>query len=441
MSAMLQPKRFQLTEDQVGAALALANIHPTKRSMLPDAATAAKPATLLKGAGVLAGRSSKLDADVETALRIAADPSHMLSLIANNADEENWVETSFLHGNQDDAYISLASADKKYDFELLPTAAQAVVLIDDLLGLTAMVARPGKPQVELDLAGYGAVLAMADAMQAARLQSRLERKRYPQPKFEPQILEDQLKKGLQSTDTRWAVTAGRLICPTQFRLALGKMPQGLKQLEKGGFLKKGPEGYALTEEGFMLGSGLGQLIHTGGLSLVIGKKDNQLTIAHAGLFRTAFSIWIMTWSNVSGGDAHGDLFQVSSSSAVGFIRNFLSPLNMLRSIEEEIPRPEKTPAKVPEAQSAVAATAPAATSQAPTAPAAKAAATVTAPPADVTCRYCGKKNKAGQAVCSGCGRELPRQVAPAPSGPAPCRHCGKVNAPDARFCNGCGKEI
>jgi hypothetical protein len=403
MSAMLLPTRFRLSEEQVVAALSLAKIHPTKRSMLPDLPRPAKPLPLLKDTGMLSEDGKKLNTEAEAALSITADPSHMLSVIGNNVDYDRWVETSFVHGQNDSAYVSLASDNKTYDFALLPTSTQAAVLIDDMLGLTAMISRPGGSRIKLGLAGYSAVLAMADVLQATRLQARLERARRPVPKLTAELLEEQLLKGLDNIDTRWAVTAGRMVCPSHVRMTQGNMSEGLEQLKQAGLVDgTSANGFTYTQDGFMLGSSLGQLVYTAGFSLVVGHKDDHLSIAHASLFRTTVAIWMVTWSSVSKQDAGAELFEASAAGAIGFIQNLLKPVNL--------PEPSEEDSAAVLAEEPVAASVP----ESPATPAESVA------PTAKVCRYCGKKNTEDAMFCNGCGRELkkPDVTAVPPQAPA-----------------------
>jgi hypothetical protein len=396
MSEMLLPTRFRLNEEQVLAALGLAKIHPTKRSMLPDSPRPAKPLPLLKGTAMLSENGKQLNAEAEAALRITADPSHMLSVVGNNADSDLWVETSFLHGQDDSGFVSLASDNKTYDFVLLPTSAQAAVLLDDMLGLTAMISRPGESHMELGLAGYGAVLAMADVLQATRLQARLERARHPIPKLTAELLEEQLLKGLDNVDTRWAVTAGRMVCPSHIRLAQGNMGEGLKQLKAVGLIDGMPtNGYTFTQDGFMLASSMGQLVYTAGFSLVVGYEDDNLAIAHASLFRTTVAIWMVTWSSVTKQDARAEMFEASAAGVISFIRNLLNPVGL--------PEPSELDKAAERAKEAV----PAVKEERPV----EAVAAAPASGAKV-CQYCGRKNIDDALFCNGCGMEL-KEPAPA----------------------------
>jgi hypothetical protein len=314
----------------------------------------------------------------------------MLSVVGNNADSDLWVETSFLHGKGDSGFVSIASDNKTYDFVLLPTSAQAAVLLDDMLGLTAMISRPGESRMELGLAGYSAVLAMADVLQATRLQARLERARSPIPKLTTELLEEQILKGLDNVDTRWAVTAGRMVCPSHVRLAQGNMGEGLKQLKAVGFIDGSPSnGYTFTQDGFMLASSLGQLVYTAGFSLVVGYKDDHLAIAHASLFRTTVAIWMVTWSSVSKQDARAEMFEASAAGVISFIRNLLNPVGL-----PELEEMDKAAERAKEAVPAVKEERPVETTAAASPSGAK------------VCKYCGRKNTEDAMFCNGCGMEL-----------------------------------
>jgi hypothetical protein len=254
-----------------------------------------------------------------------------------------------------------------------------------------MISRPGESRMELGIAGYSAVLAMADVLQATRLQARMERARHQIPKLGAELLEEQLLKGLDNVDTRWAVTAGRMVCPSHVRLAQGNMGEGLKQLKAAGLVDGSPSGgYTFTQDGFMLASSLGQLVYTAGFSLVVGYKDDHLAIAHASLFRTTVAIWMVTWSSVSKQDARAEMFEASAAGVISFIRNLLNPVGLPEPSElDKAAAPEKKPVAV-------------AVEETIAEPAPK----TSAPAGGKVCKYCGRKNTEDALFCNGCGKEL-----------------------------------
>ena len=415
MSPMLLPTRFQLDQRQIAAALVLARIRPSKRSALSDLPPPVEGASVLQGVGVLTEDGQRLTDEAEAMLRVAADPARMLSVVSNQAGRAEWMEAVLVHSAGEGPFVSVGSRDGGFDLALLPTVTQAAVLLDDLLGLTALTSQPGERPFELKLCGYAAALAAADALQSARLQARLARTAQPVPQLSAPVLERQLQEGLNSMDTRWAVTAGRRVCPADLRRVVERMEEGIAELQAAELVRQAAGGYSFTRAGYLLASALSQLVNTGGLSLTVVTGDDRLALAHASLFRTSVAIWTATWTLVTEQDADVRLFEMSSGGALGLVRGLLEPT--------EVP-------EMPEAaQPTVAAAVPSSGGPAPTAAANK-------------CPSCGTENLGGARFCTGCGMALAQPTAPSPApAPAFCPQCGQRVEAGRRFCTNCGHRL
>jgi hypothetical protein len=454
---MLTPFRFQLNQEQLAAALALAGLQPQPSSALPGLTAPAPPAAVLKGAGILAKDGKGLTAEAAAALRAAAAPRRLVSVLFNRAGTPVWHQALFTHGTDDGPYVSQTAKAGVFDFAVLPSATQATVLVDEMLGLTAMAAKPGGAPYNLWLSGYAALLAAADALQTARLKARLARTPQPQPVFTPEELEALLNQGLTATDTRWAVTAGRMAAPVQLQLAQGQMAEGLAGLHDVGLMTRADGGATFTQAGYLLATSLGQLVNTGGLTQMFTAADQRFTVSQTTFFRAAAAIWMAVWLKVEASDATVQLFEADAANALQMVRRLLEPRGA-----PEMPAPPQPPAKRDTAPPRLR-TAPAPAlgacpkCQGPVAAGDKfcdrCGAAIGAPPepavpppvpaaAPASCPQCQATLAAGAKFCRNCGAAIaPVQAGPAPAPPAACPQCGRALKPGAKFCGGCGQKF
>ncbi|MEK7216641.1 MAG: hypothetical protein AAB289_13705, partial [Chloroflexota bacterium] len=195
----------------------------------------------------------------------------------------------------------------------------------------------GGPALTLNLAGYAALLAAADALQSARLASRLARSRVPEPQFTAAELERQLALGLDSADSRWAVTAARLIAPLPLAGAAGQLESGCAALVASGTLAQSEGGYRLTRAGYELGDAFGQLVTTAGVRLSLVRDQRWQAVSQFNLFRTATSIWVAAWVAATPSLTDVRLQELSVSGGLSLLRGLLEPRSVFG--EEASPTP------------------------------------------------------------------------------------------------------
>lgn len=318
----LLPDRYLLTPERLAAALHLAKIEPGPRSGFRGLPSVKDPASTLRGTKLVTPQGN-LTAEAEWALRVAADPHRVLTVLAFFAGDANLRHVSFIQGTSENPVVVQGRQKQGWDLILLPTVAQAIVMMDDLLSFTRLPSQVGSEAVELDLPGYAAILAAADAIQSARLTARASRSRVPSPTLTAPILVEQLEKGLASPDTRWAVTAARLTAPVDLGLAKGQMARGTEKLQAVGFVQPMQNGYSLTKKGLNLAGPLGHLLNASGLVMVAATDGSQTTVATLNLFRTMASIWVVMWTNVREEHATVRLTEVSAAGALRLIRGML----------------------------------------------------------------------------------------------------------------------
>ena len=322
---MVEPRRFQLSPAQLAAALAIGGIEPTSRANLPALPSPAKTDRGLKSTGLLA-TGGGLAPNVESALRSVADPSHVVVVLANRAGRREWAQTTIVRGGADQPFVVQAFSDKALDFAVLGSVTQATVVVDALLDLTAFGSSGTSGSLDLDLPGFGALLACADVVQERRLQAWLERNVDLGPVvLTSQLLEDQLGRGLLGQDTRWAVTAALAADPAGLGRAAGGMDDGLTALRDATLVEPGPGGYVLTDTGRDLAFGFGKLVTTGSLSVGVAGTGRVDAIAYLSVFRTPAAIWLASWSGLAGPAPRVRLWSPSAEAAIRVVRGLLDP--------------------------------------------------------------------------------------------------------------------
>jgi hypothetical protein len=320
----LLPDRYLLTPERLAAAMDMASIKPSPRSGFGALPSVKEPAAILRGTKLVTPKGA-LSAEAEWTVRVASDPHRVLTVLALFAGDPNLRHVSFLQGQSENPVVIQRRDERGWDLTLLPTIAQAIVMVDDLLSLTRLPSQLGGKAVELDLPAYVAILAAADAIQTARLAARVSRSRVPAPTLTANLLAEQLEKGLASRDTRWAVTAARLTAPVDLGIAKGQMARGIEKLQSLGFVKPVPNGYGLTKAGLNVAGPLGHLLNASGLVLVMADAagGNQTTVATMNLFRTMASIWLAMWTNVRDDNAKLRVMEVSAAGALRLMRGML----------------------------------------------------------------------------------------------------------------------
>jgi len=368
MSALLAPTRFQIDRAELASALA----------------------------GTVGAASA--DPQRAAALRVLADPDHLVVVLANRAGSPLWSATRFVVGKGDAGVVARADASDGTDaasaveLVLLPSPALAAVAIDDLVGLTEVVALSGST-LELSLAGYAAVLACADALQAATLRARAARQPLATFPVTAELLEAQLRQGLAASDTRWAVTAAQPITPGDLGTATGSLAAGLGELQQEGLVTPAAHGFELTRDGVLLASMFGSLIVTAQLALVAAAGMMEPLVAPLGIFRASTAIWLAAWSD-GGSSARVTLIPATIGGALSVVERLVAPLDAAGVAAAT--------------RGAGAGRAPAATAQ-PTQPAPARPADAGAPAPSAHPRFCGSCGapvRDGAVFCGTCGTKV-----------------------------------
>jgi hypothetical protein len=372
--------RVQLKPDQLGAAFHLAGVTPTSRSPLRSigaVSTTAAARKALAGTG-LVGRADGLIGDAAAAMAVLADPRLAVVVVANRANGPEWAETTLLSPGAAGPYVLLADDGAVADLAIVPTLSGALVLLDELIGVSLLPATDGFEPVELDLAGFAALVAASDVARATRLERALDRSTDGAPvTFTAADLDAALDRGMAGTDARWAVDAARVISPPVFATAAGRMADGLKSLAGAGLVAAKGRSAAFTAAGRAAADGLGRLVGSASITVAFPPDDGGARgVSHVGVFRAVDSIWMVPWSTIGADDATVSVYQTSTTTALRLLQALVVPVPPPSTAERAAPATaKKATAKKATAKKAAAAPVPATAGPPHPAPAAPWAAT------------------------------------------------------------------
>jgi SH3-like domain-containing protein len=337
---VLAPTRYKLTADQLAAGLALARLTPKGNSALPLRPPPPDPVNELKASGILSSDGRMTD-DAAATLRVAADPSHVVLVTANRAGQELWAAALLLRDSDNGMFVMQAGTDQGgFDFAVLPTLAQATVLVDELLDLTAFGSGSGSITVELDLCAFAALLAAADATREARMAAVVARTTdTAPPELTAPTLEEQLGKGLSTNDTRWAVSAARRAVPVALSAASGRCAAGLDRLASLGLVQtNSPGAFRFTEQGTELSRSLTQLVTTGSVVVLADAIAGRTALAYVTMFRSPFTTWFALWTGLGAKNPHAQLFDATNETALRLVRSLLDATEATRTDSEVLSR-------------------------------------------------------------------------------------------------------
>jgi hypothetical protein len=319
----LGPFRFQLDENSLAMALGLGAIQPSEISNFPAPKSAGQIPAVLVQTGVVDEGTGRLSGEAFAALQVAANPMRMLAITANRSGSENWIQTEILRGASGGPCVAHTKQGIRYDFVYLPSPAEAVVLLDELLNVTDLPSPPGA-KIWLSFSAFAALLAAADLLQASDLQSKLSRQAEPVPDLTVETLGFQLKQGMGSTDTRWSVSCVQPI--SQVELGKANLAAGLEELQKAGVVTRARNGYSFTENGLGLASSLCKIITSSSLRIAEVAQDRTVNFSDFIILRTVATIWVVTWLSVDDSNAQISLAGITPADAIFFFQSLIDPV-------------------------------------------------------------------------------------------------------------------
>jgi hypothetical protein len=351
----------------------------------------------------------------------------MLVVESNDAGDPDWhgleIAQSAVSGQP---LVAVSKAGDSYELMVFPDRDAAAAHLVERLGLEPDGQQIGSP-VELGVPGFGALLAAADACQAARLRARLARLAHAKPLLHAELLRHQV--GGPESDTGWAMACGFRIAPISREAVSAQMADGVRALESAGLIRAAPRGYALTDSGEHVVGVLTDLKRSAGIGVRSRAGGQWATASGASAFVGRNGAWIGLWSGI-GGASPLVRMHPASRDAGGLLRTLLD-------VPEQPGPPRAEPPLAGPVCSACGAM------LHPTSRFCDACGTRVSRPEPRACPNCGMPiPRPGQKFCTGCASPLagPDPATQAP-GLCPNPACRKPRVPGKKFCGSCGTRM
>jgi hypothetical protein len=398
-AAILPGSDFLLDEAQLAAALGMLGRRPTPQSAIAHVQPASGAPGLLRNTALL-DATGRLIPEFSEILEVVIDPKRQVSCVLNIAGEPRWETHQFFDAiPSKGAFVGFEKCDGEYKLVPLRGAADAATHASSLFELPDNAATPGRNEIVLDLAGYAALLAGADAVQATALRARLARAPTVKPVLTPELLKSELEKAIANPVTSWAAAAAHLVSPVKLDAVAEQITTGMATLQSAGVIRPVQRGSVFTDTGEQLAGALNSLLRISGVTLNVLYDGEWVKAAHLSLFVCADGILIISRLELSAANPSVHLLQATAADAREQIRKLFEY--------------ERSPAPL----------------QPPVRPAPDR-------PAELACSACGKPVAAEARFCSWCGSDL------SPPRIGACPACGKpASNVNAKFCTGCGAQF
>lgn len=325
MATATIPTRFELDAARLAGALAFAGMTPAPGCGLPEPVPVKHPERVLRGAGVL-DDAGQLRPEVDVALRVASSPERVVRILVDRPSATSTQVVQLMRTAGRDEVVAWGKTGDTFAFTVLGSVNQAVVLVDELLSITDLLAGGGSELIDLSAAGLAALLAVADALREDRLRAQLDRVTAPAASvLTASRLEDVYQRGLTSDDSRWAVTAIRVGAPIDLGALVGRLGAGLTELRAANLVTAGPGGDVPTARGAFVFGVLGQLVATSSLAVTFVQDGARFPVAPVTLLRTASTIWVVAWTGREA-DVRVSLADLTVEGALGVVSELLDTM-------------------------------------------------------------------------------------------------------------------
>jgi hypothetical protein len=322
--------------------------------------------------------------------------------VLNVAAGSQWREHQWLSDSSKGPFVGFEEREGQYEFTRVHTIPDAVAHTADVLGLGNIATDADRAKLVLNVAGYAALLAGADAVRSTALRARLARMPATKPVLTRQLLQSELGKARSHPEGGWATAVAHRVSPVKKFADADQMDAGMAALQSAGLLRAVQRGAVFTDTGERLAEALNNPVRAAGITLEILQSGEWVKAAHASLFIAASDVLIVRWSEVPSADADIELIPSSAAGARDHIRElfeaqYSAPILRSRG-------PKELDADM-----------------------------------EPRCTACGAPLKPRARFCTSCGAEALKT--PAVERRCPNPQCGKVVAPDKKFCTSCGTRV
>jgi len=282
MTTTPQLDRLSATTADLAGLLSAAGLKPTPNSPLPAAGpSAATPPT--ESQRVL--------------LAIAAGPIGTLRIVGPGGDRGIGITTSLLWDDPRGPFVIATATDDGFDLTMLANRSMALSWLDRALLLTALPSPSATDRLDLDLASYAALLALADAVSEIRLREQLERHQRRIGGLTLNDLRHAFETGMRTIDDRWAVSGTRLVCPVDLSTAASDLEHGIARLTELGLTTGDMSGLGVTQAGAPYVSSLASQPRSTGIGTAV-ETGAGIDVSHLTVHRSAIALHVGVWKEL-----------------------------------------------------------------------------------------------------------------------------------------------
>ncbi len=230
-------------------------------------------------------------------LAVAAAPVGALRIVGPGPERGVGISTSLLWVDPGGPFVIATNTTDGFDLSLIPSRSVALSWLDRALSLSTLPSPPASDRLELDLPGYAALLALADAVTDVRLREQLERHQQRVVGLSMEHIQYAFDTGLRTDDDRWAVSAARLVCPVNLSSVADQLAVGLERLTIMGLTSQQANGIGVTQLGAPYVSGLSSMPKCTGLATAV-TVTSGIDVSHLTVHRSAIAVHVGVWKAV-----------------------------------------------------------------------------------------------------------------------------------------------
>jgi hypothetical protein len=315
----------------------MAGINPSGRLLSPVPAVA-DPRSVLESTDLISGDSAVAPV-LREALSILAQPVRVFHVIATVPGADEWADLYLAAPENAGPYVHGRQTEDGLDLTILATDLEALTVIDQLLRLTGFASQAFEPDIALSLEGWVGLLAAVDVERQRNLRAQLARQTSPSSvTFNSDDLATQLTTGMDTKDTRWAVSAAIPVAPVRLpdRNLDGETLLG--HLESLQLVVPTDSNYRLSDLGRHMAELISQAIVVGSLTLTLDHDGGLIRAGEVLVYRTPTRLAIGLWTGTAD-DPVLTIVEPTGDFAVGMIKKILeSSVSLPR-----LPEPTDTP--------------------------------------------------------------------------------------------------
>ncbi len=233
------------------------------------------------------------------AMVVAARPGRTIHAVTSVPGADEWVDLLIGASQRGGPYVTIDATDDGVDLYAVETAMEIAAVLDDLFRLTSYPTHPVDPDVVLDVPAWVGLLAVSDVRRLRRLRNDLRRRPDAAEPMSVIDVDGAITVGLDSTDSRWAVSAAVPIAPVSLRQRRVRPAQAVEKLLELGLVKGDESAFDVTPLGEHLVELIEQAIVFGSITLTYRRPDREVRGGEMIVYRTPTRLAVGVWTGTS----------------------------------------------------------------------------------------------------------------------------------------------